>query len=185
MALFVINLGLGLTLAALIAWRLLRLWAERKSGRAGARLHVRLVTWFAAVAIVPAILVAIFASVTLNLGLDAMFSGRVNKQFGYFVSIAEGFDSVGFAPAIAPPKAAERLAIFLGESRHGTMDWMERNVDRRADPKALWPEAKTAIVLGMNYGPRNGYFDRAIPADRAAISTSFTWASSRLAASAP
>ena len=76
-ALLLINLTLGLSLGALIAWRLVRLWAERKSGRAGARLHVRLVAWFGTIAVVPAILIAIFAAVTLNLGLEAWFSGRV------------------------------------------------------------------------------------------------------------
>ena len=85
-------------------------------------------------------------------------------------ALTEGFDVVRFAKAEAPPNAAEALASFIGKQRHGTMEWMERNADRRADPKTLWPEAKTAIVLGMNYGPRNGYFDRAIPLDRAAIS---------------
>jgi epoxyqueuosine reductase len=68
-------------------------------------------------------------------------------------AIAEGFDTVRIAPALAPPKAAERLATFLGESRHGTMDWMERNAERRADPNTLWPEARSIIVLGANYGP--------------------------------
>jgi epoxyqueuosine reductase len=68
-------------------------------------------------------------------------------------AIAEGFDSVRFAPALAPPNAAQRLATFLGESRHGTMDWLERNAERRADPNALWPEARSIIVLGVNYGP--------------------------------
>ena len=63
-----INLLLVLTLAALIGWRLARLWATRRSGRAGAKLHVRLVAWFAAIAVVPAILVAVFATVTLNVG---------------------------------------------------------------------------------------------------------------------
>ena len=48
---------------------------------------------------------------------------------------------------------AERLHAFLASGRQGTMDWMERNADRRADPKALWPEARSVIVLGMNYGP--------------------------------
>ena len=91
MALFLINLGLGLTLAALIAWRLLRLWAERKSGRAGARLHVRLVTWFSLIAVVPAILVAIFASVTLNLGLDAMFSAQVQGALTNAVNVAQTY----------------------------------------------------------------------------------------------
>ena len=84
-----VNLALGLTLGALIAWRLVRLWAERKSGRAGARLHVRLVTWFSLIAVVPAITVAVFASVTLNLGLDAMFSGQVKGALDNAVNVAQ------------------------------------------------------------------------------------------------
>jgi two-component system nitrogen regulation sensor histidine kinase NtrY len=88
-ALALINLTLVLTLAALIGWRLARLWATRRSGRAGARLHVRLVAWFSAIAVVPAILVAIFAAVTLNLGLDAMFSGRVKDALGSAVNVAQ------------------------------------------------------------------------------------------------
>src|SRR4051812_35966662 len=84
-----IDLALGLTLAALIGWRLARLWATRRSGRAGARLHVRLVAWFSAIAVVPAILVAVFAAVTLNLGLDAMFSARVKDALGSAVNVAQ------------------------------------------------------------------------------------------------
>jgi two-component system nitrogen regulation sensor histidine kinase NtrY len=84
-----VNLTLVLTLAALIGWRLARLWATRRSGRAGARLHVRLVAWFSAIAVVPAILVAVFAAVTLNLGLDAMFSGRVKEALGSAVNVAQ------------------------------------------------------------------------------------------------
>jgi two-component system, NtrC family, nitrogen regulation sensor histidine kinase NtrY len=75
--LLVVNLALGLALGALIGWRLVRLWSERRSGRAGARLHVRLVGMFSAIAVIPAILVAIFAAVTLNLGVEAWFSGHV------------------------------------------------------------------------------------------------------------
>ena len=91
LVLLLINLGLGLALAALIVWRLVLLWAERKSGQAGARLHVRLVTWFSAIAVVPAILVAIFASVTLNLGLDAMFSGQVRGALDNAVNVAQAY----------------------------------------------------------------------------------------------
>lgn len=83
------NLALVLTLGALIAWRLVRLWAERRSGRAGAKLHVRLVTWFSAIAVVPVILVAIFAAVTLNLGLEAWFSDRVKTALGSAVNVAQ------------------------------------------------------------------------------------------------
>jgi epoxyqueuosine reductase len=64
-----------------------------------------------------------------------------------------GFDAVKFARAEAADCAGEHLATFLAEGRHGTMDWMARNAERRAAPSALWPEAKSVIVLGANYGP--------------------------------
>ncbi|MBN9555415.1 MAG: hypothetical protein J0H61_12230 [Alphaproteobacteria bacterium] len=89
--LLLVNLTLGLSQGALIAWRLVRLWAERKSGRAGARLHVRLVAWFGTIAVVPAILIAIFAAVTLNLGLEAWFSGRVKDALGSAVNVAQHY----------------------------------------------------------------------------------------------
>ena len=88
-ALLLVNLTLVLSLAALICWRLARPWETRRSGRAGARLHVRLVAWFSAIAVVPAILVAIFAAVTLNLGLDAIFSSPVKNALGNAVSVAQ------------------------------------------------------------------------------------------------
>ncbi len=88
-ALVLFNLTLVLTLAALIGWRIARLVATRRSGRAGAKLHVRLVTWFSVIAVVPVILVAVFAAVTLNLGLDQMFSGRVKEALGSAVNVAQ------------------------------------------------------------------------------------------------
>jgi epoxyqueuosine reductase len=66
---------------------------------------------------------------------------------------AEGFDIVRFARAEAPPGAAARLDVFLDEGRHGTMDWLARDPRRRADPIALWSDARSIIVLGFNYGP--------------------------------
>jgi epoxyqueuosine reductase len=50
-------------------------------------------------------------------------------------------------------KPANRLQAWLDEGHHATMDWMETHKDRRASPKTLWPEAKSIIMLGMNYGP--------------------------------
>jgi epoxyqueuosine reductase len=73
---------------------------------------------------------------------------------------AEGFDVVRFAKAEAAPEAADRLNTFVAEGRYGTMDWMAREPSRRADPKALWPEAKSIIVLGSNYGPENDPFGK-------------------------
>jgi two-component system, NtrC family, nitrogen regulation sensor histidine kinase NtrY len=90
-ALLLINLTLGLSLGALIVWRLVRLWSERRSGRAGAKLHVRLVAMFMAIAIVPAILVAFFAAVTLNLGIENWFSSRVKTALDSAVGVAHQY----------------------------------------------------------------------------------------------
>lgn len=69
------------------------------------------------------------------------------------LSRAEGFDVVRFTHAESPALAAGRLEEFLALGRHGTMGWMARNAERRADPKTLWPQAKSIVVLGANYGP--------------------------------
>ena len=66
---------------------------------------------------------------------------------------ALGFDVCRFASASAPWSAGERLAHFVGAGRHGDMAWMETTLERRAHPTAMWPEARTAVVLGLNYGP--------------------------------
>jgi two-component system nitrogen regulation sensor histidine kinase NtrY len=90
-ALLLSNLVLVLSLGALIAWRLTRLWIDRRSGIAGARLHVRLVAIFSAIAVIPAILVAIFAAVSLDLGLEAWFSARVKAALGNAVHVANHY----------------------------------------------------------------------------------------------
>jgi len=66
---------------------------------------------------------------------------------------AEGFDLVRFADAKAEPGNASRLRDFLEAGHHGRMDWMERRTDWRADPQAMWPQAQSVILLGLNYGP--------------------------------
>jgi epoxyqueuosine reductase len=65
---------------------------------------------------------------------------------------ALGFDAVRFTSADAPCGAGEYLHAFLAEGRHGDMDWLAATADRRQAPRALWPEAKSVIVLGLNYG---------------------------------
>ena len=64
-----------------------------------------------------------------------------------------GFDVVRFARAETRPETQKYLADFLAEGQHGDMGWLEANADRRADPKVLWPEARTVIMVGLNYGP--------------------------------
>ncbi len=67
-------------------------------------------------------------------------------------ALAAGFDAVGFARPQSAAAAGERLRQFLAEGRHGEMAWMEDRADWRADPTALWPEAKSVIVCALNYG---------------------------------
>ena len=66
---------------------------------------------------------------------------------------ALGFDACRFASAAEPWSAGERLAHFVEAGRHGDMGWMETTLERRAHPTAMWDGARSAIVLGLNYGP--------------------------------
>jgi len=50
-------------------------------------------------------------------------------------------------------KAGEGLKAYIEKGHHGTMEWMVETQERRSHPKTLWPEARSAIVLGLNYGP--------------------------------
>ena len=85
-------IAMVLSLATLVAWRLKRLWSERRSGRAGARLHSRLVVTFSLVAIVPTIMVAVFAAVTLNLGVESWFSSHVKDALNSAVGVAQAYE---------------------------------------------------------------------------------------------
>jgi epoxyqueuosine reductase len=68
-------------------------------------------------------------------------------------ALALGFDACGFASAQAPWAATARLDEFIALGRHAGMAWMETTAARRGHPAALWPDARSAVVLGMNYGP--------------------------------
>ncbi len=50
-------------------------------------------------------------------------------------------------------RTSHRLDEFLGAGYHGTMHWMADSQARRRDPRALWPEARSAVIFGQNYGP--------------------------------
>jgi epoxyqueuosine reductase len=85
-------------------------------------------------------------------------------------ALALGFDAVGFAKAELAQQAQENLKAFISEGLHGEMDWMSAKADRRGDPRVLWPDAKSVVVLGLNYGPDEDPLEAAAPADRANIS---------------
>ena len=64
-----------------------------------------------------------------------------------------GFVACGITRADAADSAGLDLRNWLEAGHHGTMDWMESRADQRISPRALWPEAKSAIALGMSYAP--------------------------------
>ncbi|MEO5375830.1 MAG: tRNA epoxyqueuosine(34) reductase QueG [Alphaproteobacteria bacterium] len=81
-----------------------------------------------------------------------------------------GFDDVGFTRAELPDGIRRDLAGFLDQGRHGDMDWLAANADRRGDPRTLWPEAVSVVVLGVSYAPHDDPMALATQADRGRVS---------------
>ena len=71
------NAALLLIIVAIVGHRLVRIYLERRRGIAGAKLHGRIVVMFGLVAVVPAIVVAVFSALFLNLGVQSWFNQRV------------------------------------------------------------------------------------------------------------
>ncbi len=69
----------------------------------------------------------------------------------YDRALALGFDAVGFARADLDPRHGDRLAIFTRDGLHGDMAWLRNTLDRRRHPRALWPAARSVVVVGQNY----------------------------------
>jgi epoxyqueuosine reductase len=81
-----------------------------------------------------------------------------------------GFDLVAVTTPNAIPLAPARLAQFVAEGLHGSMEWLAETASRRGDPSILWPEVRSIIVLAMNYGPDSNPLDILGRPDRGAIS---------------
>jgi epoxyqueuosine reductase len=83
---------------------------------------------------------------------------------------ALGFDLCRFTDIDEAWPAGDRLAAFVGAGRHGEMEWMAETLERRRHPRAMWDGARSAIVLGVNYGPRHDPLAVLGQPDRGAIS---------------
>ena len=66
---------------------------------------------------------------------------------------AEGFARAGVTRPDAVPEVAGRLAAFLAEGRHGQMGWMAERAEWRGNPAALWPAARSVVMLAEPYTP--------------------------------
>ncbi len=84
--------------------------------------------------------------------------------------MADGFDAIRICRPDSIPLAPERLASWLAAGHHGSMAWMEERAAERADPRVLWPDIRSVVMLGVNYGPQDDPLATLPLADRATIS---------------
>jgi len=85
-------------------------------------------------------------------------------------ALEAGFSAMGVCRPDAIPEAKERLARFVAEGRHGQMGWMAERLNWRGDPAALWPEARSVIMLAEAYTPDQDPMEIVGRPDRGAIS---------------
>ncbi|MGH7065879.1 MAG: ATP-binding protein [Stellaceae bacterium] len=86
-----LDLLLLLALGALIAKRLLQVWAERRRGLAGSRLQIRLVVLFSLIAVTPTVIVAIFSYLFFSFGVESWFSDKVRTAISESLAVAEAY----------------------------------------------------------------------------------------------
>ncbi|WP_299350506.1 PAS domain-containing sensor histidine kinase [uncultured Shimia sp.] len=106
-----------MAVAALVAQKVVRIVASRRSHSAGSRLHMRLTGAFAILALLPTVTVAIFAVLTVNTGLEGWFSDRVSLAVGNSVSAAEAYEEEHVRDLQTD---ADALAQFLDGNRRQT-----------------------------------------------------------------
>ncbi|MDH4411875.1 MAG: PAS domain-containing sensor histidine kinase [Rhizobium sp.] len=131
----VVNSMFIVGLMFLIGREVMRLFKARNRGRAAARLHVRIVALFSIIAITPAILVAIFASITLNVGLDRWFSIRTQSIVSSSMNVAQAYmlESASYlqGQTISMANDLERNRALFYLDRQGFVDLMTRQAKGR------------------------------------------------------
>ncbi|MCR4377338.1 MAG: PAS domain-containing sensor histidine kinase [Rhodospirillales bacterium] len=135
-----------LLLGVIIAQRLVAMWAQRRRGMAGSALHVRLVVMFSLLTVTPAILVAIFAALFLNFGIDSWFSSRVRTAVEASQAVASAYLDEHVhnirADALAMANDLNREAARLSSSPLQ----MERALTTQAGVRGL----TEALMVGEN-----------------------------------
>lgn len=113
-AVLTLDLIYVIVVAGLLAQRVARMIAARRAKSAGSQLHSRLTTVFSIVALGPTILVAIFAAITVNFGLEGWFSERVQRVVGNSFAAAQAYETEHRGNLAAD---AELLADYLDRNK--------------------------------------------------------------------
>ena len=129
-----------LVVAALILARVLRMVTDRRRQSAGSRLHLRLTGVFAFVALVPTILVAVFAVLNLNIGLEGWFSDRVRNVVGSSLSAAQAYEDEHTA---ALTEDAQKLAAYLNVAKQSTFFLSD------GDVRPVLTQGQAAVQRGL------------------------------------
>ncbi|WP_224823720.1 PAS domain-containing sensor histidine kinase [Cognatishimia sp. MH4019] len=129
-----------LVVATLVAFRIARMIAARRARSAGSRLHLRLTSIFASVALIPTVLVAIFAGLTLNVGIEGWFSDRVREVVGSSLAAAEAYEE---EQRVDLTEDARALAQFMNITRR------QSGVMAASDVRRILAQGQAQIQRGL------------------------------------
>lgn len=104
----------ALVVAGFVARRLAEMIAARRRGSAGSNLHMRLVRFFTLIALIPTIIVAVFAAISLNVGLEGWFSDRVRNVVSNSLAAAQAYED---EHRVTLQADAKTLAAFLNDQK--------------------------------------------------------------------
>ncbi|MHB0767776.1 sensor histidine kinase NtrY-like [Bradyrhizobium sp. 5.13L] len=158
---YLINAGTILLLVGIIIRELWQLILARRRGRAAARLHVQIVSLFSIVAVLPAVLVAIVANVTIERGLDRLFSGTTKEVVQNSLTIARAYmqdhaqlirgDIIGMANDIAHARP------LYDQDRRSFREMLTASAASRNLPGAMIIDKNTNILESADTGMRLAY----------------------------
>ena len=129
-----------LVVAALVMARVVRMISDRRSQSAGSRLHLRLTMVFAVVALIPTVLVAVFAVLTLNVGLEGWFSERVRNVVGSSLSAAQAYEEEHRGALSAD---ANSFAAYLNVAKQSTFFFDDNQV------RPILTQGQKAVQRGL------------------------------------
>ena len=158
---YLINAGTILLLVGIIIRELWQLILARRRGRAAARLHVQIVSLFSIVAVLPAVLVAVVANVTIERGLDRLFSGPTKEVIQNSLTIARAYmqdhaqlirgDIIGMANDIAHARP------LYDQDRRSFREMLTASAASRNLPGAMIIDKNTNILESADTGMRLAY----------------------------
>jgi two-component system, NtrC family, nitrogen regulation sensor histidine kinase NtrY len=145
-----INLVLVLAMIIIIAWQVTGLWLARHRQAAGAQLHVRIVSLFSVIAVVPAILLAIFASISLDRGLDHWFSVRTKSIIQNSIDVATAYlqehGQVIRADTVAMARDIDEAVELVKSQPQGFGNFLNAQAAIRALPMAYLIDGEGKVL---------------------------------------